>query len=107
MDTTLMSDGVLEVGYVGSKGTKDAIANVLRAGSRAVDGKGELFNRAITSLGGHFWTVGAWHGVAAMAGALLVGALSISACLAWRTGRRHRAGGTAEPAPGGTAVRGG
>jgi phospholipid/cholesterol/gamma-HCH transport system substrate-binding protein len=39
-------------GIAGQKGTRDAIANILREGSRAVDGKGELFNRAITSLGG-------------------------------------------------------
>jgi phospholipid/cholesterol/gamma-HCH transport system substrate-binding protein len=39
-------------GIAGSKGTSDAIANILREGSRAVDGKGELFNEAITSLGG-------------------------------------------------------
>jgi phospholipid/cholesterol/gamma-HCH transport system substrate-binding protein len=39
-------------GIAGQKGTRNAIANILREGSQAVDGKGELFNRAITSLGG-------------------------------------------------------
>jgi phospholipid/cholesterol/gamma-HCH transport system substrate-binding protein len=39
-------------GIAGQKGTRQAIANILREGSEAVDGKGELFNRAITSLGG-------------------------------------------------------
>ena len=39
-------------GIAGQKGTKGAIAELLRSGSQAVDGKGELFNRAITSLGG-------------------------------------------------------
>jgi phospholipid/cholesterol/gamma-HCH transport system substrate-binding protein len=39
-------------GIAGQKGTANAIANILREGSQAVDGKGELFNRAITSLGG-------------------------------------------------------
>jgi phospholipid/cholesterol/gamma-HCH transport system substrate-binding protein len=39
-------------GIAGSKGTSDAIANILKEGSKAVDGKGALFNQAITSLGG-------------------------------------------------------
>jgi phospholipid/cholesterol/gamma-HCH transport system substrate-binding protein len=39
-------------GIAGSKDTRDAIAGLLEAGSKAVDGKGELVNRAITSLGG-------------------------------------------------------
>jgi phospholipid/cholesterol/gamma-HCH transport system substrate-binding protein len=39
-------------GIAGSKDTRNAIANILEQGSQAVDGKGELFNRAITSLGG-------------------------------------------------------
>lgn len=39
-------------GIAGQKDTKGAVAALLRAGSRAVDGNGELFNRAITSLGG-------------------------------------------------------
>ena len=39
-------------GIAGSKKTSGAIANILREGSKAVDGKGELFNRAITELGG-------------------------------------------------------
>ncbi|MGY2875120.1 phospholipid/cholesterol/gamma-HCH transport system substrate-binding protein [Marmoricola sp. URHA0025 HA25] len=39
-------------GIAGQKGTRNAIANILREGSQAVDGKGALFNRAVTSLGG-------------------------------------------------------
>lgn len=39
-------------GIAGSKDTRDAVARILQAGSEAVGGKGELFNRAITSLGG-------------------------------------------------------
>jgi phospholipid/cholesterol/gamma-HCH transport system substrate-binding protein len=39
-------------GIAGSKGTSGAIANILSEGSKAVDGKGELLNRALTSLGG-------------------------------------------------------
>ncbi|MDH1523516.1 MULTISPECIES: MFS transporter [Achromobacter] len=50
------------------------------------------------ALGGQFWTVGGWHGVAAMAGGLLAAALTISAGLAWRTGRRDPAAGVAGPA---------
>ncbi|MGE8547597.1 MAG: MFS transporter, partial [Alcaligenes sp.] len=50
------------------------------------------------ALGGQFWTVGGWHGVAAMAGGLLAAALTVSAGLAWRTGRRDPAAGVAGPA---------
>jgi phospholipid/cholesterol/gamma-HCH transport system substrate-binding protein len=39
-------------GIAGQKGTRNAIANILREGSEALDGKGPLLNRAITSLGG-------------------------------------------------------
>jgi len=39
-------------GIAGAKGTRNAVANILQAGSQAVAGKGELFNRTITSLGG-------------------------------------------------------
>jgi len=39
-------------GIAGAKGTRNAVANILQAGSQAVSGKGELFNRTITSLGG-------------------------------------------------------
>ncbi len=51
-DEVLEALNTFTSGIAGSKGTKDAIANILREGSRAVDGKGELFNRTITSLGG-------------------------------------------------------
>ena len=39
-------------GIAGAKGTQGAVAELLRSGSKAVDGKGALINRAITSLGG-------------------------------------------------------
>ncbi len=43
------------------------------------------------SLGGQFWTGGAWPGVAAMAGGLLLIALCLSAGLYWRTARAPQA----------------
>ena len=39
-------------GIAGAKGTKGAVARLLRSGSEALDGKGALLNRTITSLGG-------------------------------------------------------
>jgi phospholipid/cholesterol/gamma-HCH transport system substrate-binding protein len=39
-------------GIAGSKGTRQAVANILEQGSKAFDDKGVLFNQAITSLGG-------------------------------------------------------
>jgi phospholipid/cholesterol/gamma-HCH transport system substrate-binding protein len=51
-DEVLAALDTFTSGIAGAKGTKNAIANILREGSLAVDGKGELFNRAITSLGG-------------------------------------------------------
>ncbi|MNT33381.1 Inner membrane transport protein YnfM [compost metagenome] len=59
------------------------------------------------SLGGHFWTVGQWQGVAAMAGGSLALALVISTGLAWRTSGSRRAQAPAARAQGNTAVRGG
>ena len=38
-------------GIAGAKGSKDAVARLLQSGSEALDGKGVLLNRAITSLG--------------------------------------------------------
>jgi phospholipid/cholesterol/gamma-HCH transport system substrate-binding protein len=51
-DEVLEALNTFTTGIAGAKGTRGAIANILREGSQAVDGKGELFNRAITSLGG-------------------------------------------------------
>jgi phospholipid/cholesterol/gamma-HCH transport system substrate-binding protein len=51
-DEVLEALNTFTSGIAGQKGTRHAIANILREGSEAVDGKGELFNRAITSLGG-------------------------------------------------------
>jgi phospholipid/cholesterol/gamma-HCH transport system substrate-binding protein len=51
-DEVLEALSTFASGIAGQKGTRQAIANILREGSQAVDGKGELFNRAITSLGG-------------------------------------------------------
>ncbi|KRC79254.1 hypothetical protein ASE30_25090 [Achromobacter sp. Root83] len=59
------------------------------------------------SLGGHFWTVGQWQGVAAMAGGSLALALVISTGLAWRTSGSRRAQAPVAHARGNTAVRGG
>jgi len=44
-------------GISGSKETKNAIKRLLRSGSDAVEGRGEDFNRAITSLGGAVDTI--------------------------------------------------
>ena len=51
-DEVLAALNTFATGISGSKETKDAIKRILESGSRAVDGKGEEFNRAITSLGG-------------------------------------------------------
>ena len=51
-DEVLEALDTFATGIAGSEATTGAIANILREGSRAVDGKGELFNEAITSLGG-------------------------------------------------------
>jgi len=51
-DEVLEALNTFTSGIAGQKGTRNAIANILREGSQALDGKGELFNRAITSLGG-------------------------------------------------------
>lgn len=51
-DEVLSALDTFAAGIAGSKQTRGAIANILEEGSKAVDGKGALFNRAITSLGG-------------------------------------------------------
>jgi len=51
-DQVLEALDTFAAGIAGSQDTRNAIANILEQGSEAVDGKGELFNRAITSLGG-------------------------------------------------------
>ena len=50
-DEVLAALNTFATGISGSKETKDAIKRILASGSRAVNGKGEDFNRAITSLG--------------------------------------------------------
>jgi phospholipid/cholesterol/gamma-HCH transport system substrate-binding protein len=50
-DDVLAALNTFATGISGSKETKDAIKRILESGSRAVDGKGADFNRAITSLG--------------------------------------------------------
>jgi phospholipid/cholesterol/gamma-HCH transport system substrate-binding protein len=50
-DDVLAALNTFAKGISGSKETKDAIKRILASGSRAVNGKGEDFNRAITSLG--------------------------------------------------------
>jgi len=51
-DEVLEALNTFASGIAGSQGTSEAIAHLLKEGSEAVDGKGELFNRTITSLGG-------------------------------------------------------
>ena len=51
-DEVLEALNTFTTGIAGAKGTRGAIADILKEGSEAVDGRGELFNRAITSLGG-------------------------------------------------------
>ena len=50
-DDVLAALNTFATGISGSKETKDAIKRILASGSRAVNGKGEDFNKAITSLG--------------------------------------------------------
>ncbi len=50
-DEVLGALNTFATGIAGSKETKDAIKNLLEAGSGAVAGRGEDFNRAVTSLG--------------------------------------------------------
>jgi phospholipid/cholesterol/gamma-HCH transport system substrate-binding protein len=50
-DEVLAALNDFTAGIAGSKETRGAVANILEQGSKAVDGKGVLFNRAITSLG--------------------------------------------------------
>lgn len=56
-DDVLAALNTFATGISGSKETKDAIKRILASGSRAVNGKGEEFNRAITSLGGAVDTI--------------------------------------------------
>ena len=56
-DDVLAALNTFATGISGSKETKDAIKRILASGSRAVKGKGEDFNRAITSLGGAVNTI--------------------------------------------------
>lgn len=50
-DEVLAALNTFASGIAGSKETKDAIKNILEAGSGAVAGRGDDFNRAVTSLG--------------------------------------------------------
>jgi phospholipid/cholesterol/gamma-HCH transport system substrate-binding protein len=56
-DEVLEALNTFATGIAGAKGTREAVANILDAGSRTLEGKGELLNRAITSLGGAVSTV--------------------------------------------------
>ena len=51
-DEVLEALNTFATGIAGAKGTRGAIANLLDAGSKALDGKGVLLNQTITSLGG-------------------------------------------------------
>jgi phospholipid/cholesterol/gamma-HCH transport system substrate-binding protein len=50
-DEVLAALNDFTAGIAGSKETRGAVANILEQGSKAVDGKGVLINRTITSLG--------------------------------------------------------
>lgn len=56
-DQVLGALNTFATGIAGSGETKDAIKNILKAGSAAVDGRGEDFNQAITTLGGAVDTI--------------------------------------------------
>lgn len=51
-DDVLGALNTFATGIAGSKETQNAIKGILEAGSTALDGKGESFNRAVTALGG-------------------------------------------------------
>lgn len=51
-DQVLGALNTFATGIAGSKDTQNAIKNILASGSGALDGKGPIFNRAITALGG-------------------------------------------------------
>ncbi|HET6152336.1 MAG TPA: MCE family protein [Marmoricola sp.] len=51
-DDVLGALNTFATGIAGSKGTANAIKNFLQSGSDALAGKGETFNKAVTSLGG-------------------------------------------------------
>jgi phospholipid/cholesterol/gamma-HCH transport system substrate-binding protein len=51
-DDVLGALNTFATGIAGSKETQGAIKNILQSGSEALSGKGEEFNKAITSLGG-------------------------------------------------------
>ncbi len=61
-DDVLAALNTFTTGISGSKETRNAIGNFLKSGSEAVGGKGELFNRAITSLGGAVGSISAQRG---------------------------------------------
>lgn len=51
-DDVLGALNTFATGIAGSKETQNAIKNILKSGSGALDGKGDDFNRAVTALGG-------------------------------------------------------
>jgi phospholipid/cholesterol/gamma-HCH transport system substrate-binding protein len=56
-DDVLAALNTFATGISGSKETKNAIKRILASGSRAVKGRGDEFNRAVTSLGGAVDTI--------------------------------------------------
>ncbi|RNL64823.1 MCE family protein [Nocardioides marmoriginsengisoli] len=50
-DDVLGALNTFATGIAGTKETRNAIRNILKSGSEALDGKGEDFNRAVTALG--------------------------------------------------------
>lgn len=61
-DDVLGALNTFATGIAGSKETQNAIKGILEAGSTALDGKGETFNRAITALGGAVDSIAAQRG---------------------------------------------
>ncbi|MET3960197.1 phospholipid/cholesterol/gamma-HCH transport system substrate-binding protein [Marmoricola sp. OAE513] len=51
-DDVLGALNTFATGIAGSKDTQNAIKNLLSSGSKALEGQGETFNRAVTALGG-------------------------------------------------------
>ncbi|MCZ4499529.1 MAG: hypothetical protein JWQ74_2082 [Marmoricola sp.] len=61
-DDVLGALNTFATGIAGTKDTQNAIRNILKSGSTALDGKGEDFNRAVTSLGGAVDSISAQRG---------------------------------------------
>ncbi|MFL6155712.1 MAG: MCE family protein [Marmoricola sp.] len=61
-DDVLGALNTFATGIAGAGSSSGAIRNILKAGSSALDGKGETFNRAVTALGGAVDSISAQRG---------------------------------------------